>query len=152
MGSKSNKTRLLHVVALFFCISLFTGCAFHRAEVIDPEALETKKLVFIYGIEDPLNLKESVRGGLKDLGFSVTEDKEEAELVADFNYKCYWDVIHYTCRKLNFYISDRGTKVIILQSRFWADTPFGPEKLVADLFEKVGEELKKKRAQPGAVH
>ena len=137
---------------LFLFLLLFSGCAFHRAEVIDPAALATKKVVFIYGIEDPLNLKKSVRSGLGNLGFSITEKKEEADLAADFNYECYWDVIHYTCRKFNFFITDLATKEIILQSKFWADTPFGPEKLVADLFEKVGEELKKKTAQPGVAH
>ena len=152
MDSRSKKNRRLYAIILFLVLLLLSGCAFRRAEVIDPAALATKKVVFVYGIEDSLNLKESVRSGLVNLGFSITEKKEEADLVADFNYDCYWDVIHYTCRKFNFFITDIETKKVILQSKTWGDTPFGAEKLVSDLFEKVGEEVKKKTVHPGATY
>jgi hypothetical protein len=124
------------------------GCAFHHTEVVDADALATNKVVFIYGIEDSLNIKGSVRNGLRKLGYTVTEDKSKADLMADFNYQCYWDVIHYTCRRFNFYITDAESRKILLHSKFWADTPFGPEKLVNDLLERVDDELKSKSVQP----
>ena len=139
---------LKKVVLLLAILSSVSGCAVNRAEVLDQNILANKKVVFVYGLEDPLKIKGSVDEGLTKLGYTVTEQKEKSELIADFKYKCYWDVIHYTCSEINFYLSDPKTKKIVLQSRYWGDNPFGPETLVKDLFKKIESELQEKAVQP----
>ena len=142
------KNIIILLSSFIITLCAISGCAVHRAEVIDKNILTHKKVVFIYGLEDPLEIKESISSGLNDVGFTVTENKEEAELIADFKYKCYWDVIHYTCREINFFLTDLKTKKIVLKSSFWGDTPFTPKTLVADMFKEVAKELQEKTVQP----
>ncbi len=129
------------------------GCTFRHTDVFDPGVLMRKKVVFIYGIEDDLKIKETVRNWMIRRGYTVTEDKSKAELAVDFNYQCRWDVFHYTCKRFNFYITDAISGKVLVHSRFWADTPLGAEEQVNNLLENVDGELNKKRdemSQPGS--
>jgi|GEM_PF-4562861 len=139
---------LITIASFLSTLFFVSGCAFHRAEVLDQKILANKKIVFIYGLEDPLEIKESVSDGLINLGFKVTENKAEAELIADYKHRCYWDVIHYTCSEINFFLTDPKTKKLVLKSRFLGDTLYTPKTLVADMFKKVGKELQENAVQP----
>ena len=124
-------------------VSSLCGCTFRHTDVFDLGVLTRKKVVFIYGIEDDLKIKETVRNGMIRRGYTVTEDKSKAELTVDFNYQCRWDVFHYTCKRFNFYITDAISGKVLVHSRFWADTPFGVEEQVNNLLENVDGELNK---------
>lgn len=78
-------------------------------------------------------------------GFVITEDKSKAELMVDFNYQCYWDIFHYTCKRFNFYITDAVSGKVLIHSQFSANTPFGAEDQVESLLENVDDELNKSR-------
>lgn len=58
-SSRTNRFRryLLH---LAIAVSL-SGCTIPHTAVSDPGVLRQKKVVFIYGIEDRLKIKETVR-------------------------------------------------------------------------------------------
>ena len=124
-------------------VASLCSCTFRHTDVFDPGVLKRKKVVFIYGIEDDLKIKETVRNGMIRRGYTVTEDKSKAELTVDFNYQCRWDVFHYTCKRFNFYITDAISGKVLVHSRFWADTPFGVEEQVNNLLENVDGELDK---------
>ncbi len=129
---------LLLVCALFF---LATGC-FKRAEIGDRKLLEGKKTVYIYAPDDPMTFKENVRKGLARLGFSVVDVKSEADLVVDYRGNCGWDLLHYTCKLINFFVTDRASGEIVIKASFQGSTPLSVEKILKDMFTEIETKIR----------
>ncbi len=131
------------LIALGVSVFLFlSGCAFHKTDIKNSELLHKKTTIFIYGYEDNLKIKEIVKTELTKRGYIVTDKKSDAQLIADYNYRCYYDVFHYTCLQFYFFISDKETGEIILGSKFGGDTPWSAETLLHDMFKRIDDKLK----------
>ncbi len=139
---------LIIVMLLTGLILTMTGCAFNKVEIQNPQLLEGKKTVYIYADDDRMGFKENVEKGLSKLGFRTTEIKGEADLTVDYHGNCYWDVFHYTCSKLNFFITERKSRQVLINARFFGSVPYSVETIILNLFKEIQEEiiLKTKRA------
>lgn len=142
-SSRTNRFRRFFLYGIL--VASLCGCTFRHTDVFDPGLLARKKVVFIYGIEDNLKIKETLRNEMMRWGYIMTEDKSKAELTVDFNYQCYWDVFHYTCKRFNFYIADAASGKVLVHSQFSANTPFGVEEQVKNLLENVDDRFNKLR-------
>ncbi len=107
--------------------------------------------MYIYGYNDEANIKSTVKKNLLKLGFDVVDDKGIAALIVDYNYNCRWDVIHYTCRRFNMFVTDAMSNEIVLQSKFWAETLFSANHLIDNMFNELEKELDKTLSQKQAT-
>ena len=135
---QANDIKLIFLNILIFVF--FTGCM-HRTEINNRELLHSHKNIFVYGHDDNLKINESIKKELTKIGYVVTENKSKAELIADFNYSCYYDVIHYTCTQINLFISDKESGEVLLHSKFIGDTPWSAETLVQHMFKRISKKL-----------
>jgi len=145
---RPNKTYPLFFLVIFIAFLFTSGCAINNVQVHRPDLLNKDKKMFIYGHADAADIYSTVKKNLLKLGFDVVEEKGEAELAADYNYECGWDVIHYTCRKFNLFVTDTSSKEIVFQSKFWGDTPFSARYLIDNMFDKLKKELDKTMTRP----
>ncbi len=148
--TRSNQTYMLFSSLIFCALLSITGCAINSAQVNRPDLLNRNKM-FIYGYADAADIYSTLKKNLLRIGFDVTENKDESELVVDYNYDCGWDVIHYTCLKFNMFITDTKSKEIVLKSKFWGSTPFSAGHLISNMFDKLEKELDKATVQPSGT-
>ncbi len=134
------------VVVLFFVV--LSGCAIHTVEIKRPDLIEPHKTMFVFGHEDVADINKTVKKNLTGMGFSLVQEKSDAELLVDYNFNCRFDVFHYTCKTFNLFVTDSKSRETAIQAKFWADTPFSAETLVNDLFKKLEGELENKKVRP----
>ncbi len=144
-----NKKTFIVLSSIILYILLFiSGCAINQARVNRPDLVNRNKKMFIYGHTDQASIYSTVKKKLNELGFEVVENKDEAGATVDYNYECGWDVIHYTCRTFNLFVTDTMSNEIVFQSKFWADSPLSASSLISRMFDKLKKELDQAMAQP----
>ena len=135
--------RIAYIFIITFLLILFLGCAHHKAEVKRPDLLSKGKKIFIYGPDDKASIKSSLRLNLMNLGFDVVEDNNTAELIADYNYNCFWDRIHYTCRNFNLIVTDAASREVVFKASFRPDFSMNLNYLINGMFNELKEEIGK---------
>ncbi len=143
-----NKKSILFFLAILLAPLFYSGCALNKAQVNRPDLINKNKNIFIYGNDDKANIHSTVRKNFVKLGFNIVENKEEAGLIVDYNGKCGWDVIHYTCEQFNLFVTDNISGDIVLKSKFVAGSPLSASSLIDDMFDEIKVELDKAMAKP----
>ncbi len=138
-----NMARLPCVVAICVAVGLSTSCAPYDLNTDMKEGLTDfyKASVFVYGKEDEYGVRSRIEGGLKDLGFLPTSDRAKAQLTADYHYKGFYDVVHYTLLDFSLFISDAKSGKVFVSSRFRGETPLSAESIVKKVFRDIDDEL-----------
>jgi hypothetical protein len=139
-----NLVKSYFLAALF--LTTLIGCAsfalpLHETDIVNREILHEKKIIYIDGIYDTYGVKENIRKGLERLDYTITENRSDAELIVRYSYKCYYDVIHYTCPQFYFSIFDKELGEILLTSSFGGDSPFSVKTLLERMFQRIKEKL-----------
>lgn len=142
-----TKTGVLFSLITLSVLLLNSGCAINKAQLNRPDLIDKNKKVFIYGHTDAADINSTVKKNFIRLGFDVIENKNEAKLIVDYNYQCYWDVFHYTCTKFNMFVTDVMSNEIVFKTKFWADSPFSASTLINNMFDKLEKEIDKTTTQ-----
>ncbi len=119
---------------------LISGCV-SKVELVEDRDLLIGKSIYIYGTDDNIGIKNTVRNKLTKLGFIVKNNKKEAVLIADYNCSYYHDIIHYTITNFEFFISEKTTNNILLKYKFVGDTPLSANGVLDKAFKKIEENL-----------
>ena len=129
-------------LAVIFAVLVLSGCLYIRnVDIKRPELVGKGKTVFVYGLEDRAKIRATIRQGLSRMGFAVVEEKNNAELMVDYNCSCHWDAIHYTCDWLILHASEAKSDQLVFKAEFRASETFSAEYQIERMFKRVEEEL-----------
>ncbi len=123
-------------------MGLLTGCAPYHRETDIKEGLADfyQGSVFVYGAEDEYGVRGSIESGLKDLGFLPIAERAEAQLTADYHYKGFYDIVHYTLLDFRLFIAEAKSGKVFVSSRFRGETPLSAERIVEKVFRDIAAE------------
>lgn len=121
-------------------VIIISGCV-SKVEILDNKQNIINRPIYVYGLDDHIGTRETVKTKLSSLKFDVVENKSEAEIIADYNCSYYYDVIHYTITKFEFFITDKKNGKILLKYEFYGNTPYSAGGILNKAFKEIEQKL-----------
>jgi hypothetical protein len=136
----TNSVKILFAAVLGLSVLLASGCV-NRVQIKANKSQLVGRAVYVYGIDDSVGIKSSVKNRLAKLGFIVKENRSEADIIIDYKIAGGWDLIHYTITRFNLFMTDANSGIVLLQSQFYGDTLLSAEGVLDMVFDKIESEL-----------
>jgi hypothetical protein len=140
----TNSLRMFCTAILLLSCLLAYGCI-NRVQIKADKSQFVGRAVYVYGIDDTIGIKTIVKNRLSKLGFTVKENRADADIVVDYKIAGGWDAIHYTLTRFNLFMTDKNSGEILLKSHFAGNTPLSVEGILDRVFDKIEKELSNPR-------